>query len=82
MKIVASTQTPLSSQDEFTQILSGEISRLSLHSVYTSLQALQKNIQREVCLQADIEDGRDGAVVTWRGRAFQVRAAESSITDG
>jgi len=33
VKIIAGTQNPLSSQDEFTQMLSGEISYSNLHSV-------------------------------------------------
>jgi len=33
MKIVARTQNPLSSQDEFTQMLRGKISQSNLHSV-------------------------------------------------
>jgi len=32
MKIVARTQNPLSSYDEFTQILSGEIGHWNVHS--------------------------------------------------
>jgi len=33
MKVVARTQNPLSSQDESTQMLLGEISHSNLHSV-------------------------------------------------
>jgi len=33
VKIFARTQNPLSSQDEFTQMLRGKISRSNLHSV-------------------------------------------------